>query len=173
MSNIKLLRNGASARGRNPGAFPSPAPAPRSPLGPDWWTAGWDDAVRSLDERCQALVKHLRRDYGRVRDFSDPLGTVFSDFPLEEQLPLALWQAILRIPDDLAGNGIVLRKVKDGDGYAVRVCDPHGATIGMLEPGELTDIDHWLSRCANWMLANLGATPESITRLLDREVPTK
>jgi hypothetical protein len=126
-----------------------------------------------MDERCEALIKHLRRDYGRVRDFSDPLGTVFSDFPLEEQLPLSLWQAILRIPDDLAHDGIVLRKVKDGDDYAVRVCDPRGATIGILEPAEMLDIDHWLSRCANWLLASLGATPERITRLLDRELSTK
>jgi hypothetical protein len=169
--NIKLLRHGVSTRTTNPGASPAPTPIPQ--LGPEWWTADWDNAVGPLDARVEVLLERLRRNYKRVRNFSDPLGTVFSDFLLEEELPIPLWQAILRVPDQFARGGIVLRKLKVDDGFEVRVCDPEGQTIGMVEPDQLFALDWWLERCAYWLLAHLRTTPERIRELLERELPTR
>jgi hypothetical protein len=168
--NIKLLRHGASTWTTNPGASPAPTPIPQ--LGSEWWTADWDSAVGPLDTRVEVLLEQLRRDYKRVRDFSDPRGTVFSNF-LEEQLPIPLWQAILHIPDQFAGGGIVLRKVKTDAGFEVRVCDPAGQTIGMVEVDQLFALDWWLERCAYWLLAHLRTTPERIRELLERELPSR
>jgi len=169
--NIKLLRHGASTWATNPGASPAPTPIPQ--LGPEWWTADWDNAVGPLDTRVEVLLERLRRNYKRVRNFSDPLGTVFSDFPLEEQLPIPLWQAILRIPDGLCHDGIVLRKLKGNDGFEVRVCDPEGQTIGMVELDQLFALDWWLERACYFLLAHFKATPTAIRELLERELPTR
>ena len=170
MNHIKLLRNGASARAHNPGALPIPHPIPQ--LGREWWTADWDNAVGPLDARVEVVLKQLHRDYKRVRDFSDPRGTVFSNF-LEEQLPIPLWQAILRIPDGLCHDGIVLRKLKGNDGFEVRVCDPEGQTIGMVELDQLFALDWWLERACYFLLAHFKATPTAIRELLERELPTR
>jgi hypothetical protein len=167
--NIKLLRNGASAQVHNPGASPVPRLVPQ--LGPEWWTTGWREATEPLDDRCEQVLGEIRRAWGRVRDFSDPLGTAFYTISPGERLPVELLAGILRISDEFSRTEVVLRKVKSCDSYEVHVCDSHGETIGILEPSELLDLDHWLTWCAHWILAHLRATPESITLLLGRELP--
>jgi len=171
MSNIRLLRHGASTRVHGPGASPTPAPIPR--LGREWWTSGWQQATEPLDDRCEQLHGEIRRAWGRVRDFSNPLGTVFYGLTLGERLPAPLVQGILGIPDLFAQGEIVLRKVKDGESYFVRVCDPAGETVGMVEVEDLLRLDHYLEQAAHWLLAHFKATPERITELLERELPTR
>jgi len=172
MNHIKLLRNGASARGHNPGALPSPHTPPIPVLAPEWWTAGWEQSTTPLDERCEELLRQIKRSWSRVRDFSDPLGTVFAELDLGQQLPVALWQAVLRIPDEFAHGVIVLRKVKSGDAFLLRVCDTHGETVGMVEPAtELLDLDWWLERSAHWLFACHRVSPEMIAATLERYLP--
>jgi len=172
MNAIKLLRNAASARAHNPGASLPPAPRPPQPgLEPEWWTAGWSDATAPLDERCEQIFGDLKLAYERVRDYSDPLGTPFFEFDLGELLPTALWQGILRIPDEFAHGVIVLRKVKAGDAYSIRVCDPQGGIVGMVEPCELLNLDHWLETCAHWLLASNRVNAEMIRATLKKHLP--
>jgi len=171
MSHIKLLRNGNGVRGYTSGALPSPPTPPIPVLGPEWWTAGWEESTTPLDERCEELVKQIKRSWNRVRDFSDPLGTVFAELDLGQQLPFALWQGILRIPDEFARGVIVLRKVSSGGAYLLRVCDPHGETVGMVEPTELLDLDWWLERSAHWLFACHRVSPEMIRATLERYLP--
>ena len=172
MNNIKLLRHGTSTRAYNPGAPLSPPPAPVPPLGPEWFTQGWAESTAPLDERCEELLRQIKRSWSRVRDFSDPLGTVFMELDLGQRLPVALWQAVLRIPDEFAHGRIVLRKVKSGDAFLLRVCDTHGETVGMVEPAtELLDLDWWLERCAHWLFACHRVSPEMIRATLERHLP--
>ena len=168
MNHIRLLRNGVSARGHTSGALPIPRPVPA--LGPEWWTTGWREATEPLDERCEQIFGEIRRAWGRVRDFSDPLGTAFYTIRPGKRLPVELVAGILRIPDEFVHGDVVLRKVKADDGHRVRVCDPDGGVIGIVEPGELLDLDRWLTWSAHWLLAHFRATPERITELLEREL---
>ena len=171
MNHIKLLRNGAGVRGHTSGALLSPPTPPIPVLGPEWWTAGWAESTTPLDERCEKLLRQIKRSWSRVRDYSDPLGTVFAELNLAERLPVTLWQAVLRIPDEFAHGVIVLRKVRSGDAFLLRVCDPDGETVGMAEPTELLDLDWWLERSAHWLFACHRVSPEMIRATLERYLP--
>lgn len=170
MNGIRLIRKSTGGWGHAPGASASPV-APTSPLGPEWFAAGWGESTEPLDERCAALVKHLKGDWSRAKDYSDPLGTVFAELDVGQQLPTALWQAVLRIPDEFAHGVIVLRKVRSGDAFLLRVCDPDGETVGMAEPTELLDLDWWLERSAHWLFACHRVSPEMIRATLERYLP--
>ena len=55
----------------------------------------------------------------------------------------------------------------------VRVCASDRALIGVIRDPEedLLRTDAWLEKAAHWVLAVMGATPETIRRILERELP--
>jgi hypothetical protein len=163
---VRLIRNFGGARVSSPGIPLSPPGVP--PLGPDWWTGPWTQETRVLDERVELLYQDLKRGYKRVKQTDAPLGTEFFRLNLGERIPTSLWQAILSLPDEFAHGDIVLRKLPDG---SVRVCDPAGETVGMLDAKEMLRPDYYYEWSAYWILAATGATPLRIRETLKRHLP--
>lgn len=171
MSHIKLLRRGG--RGHSSVAPLCPAPRPQPELGSEWWTRPWSETTKPLDDRCEEVLSGISRSFARVKDSDDPLGTPFFDLTLGERLPVALLQAVLRIPDEFAVDGarIVLRRPPDGSGSTIRVCDPAGRPVGMADESVLLNLDWWLERAAHWLFASNRVSPEMIREMLEQHLP--
>lgn len=175
MASIRLIRKLSGAKGNRPGALgvANTAPIQARPLGTEWWTRGWGQSTRAIDEPCEAFVDRLRHDFLAVEEGTDPMGQPFARLKLGEELPLELQQAALGIPDEFAttGTSVVLRKAPGASGPEVRVCDPEGEVIGIVEKDNLLRVEFWLEWAAYWLFACLGIGPDDLKRTLETRLP--
>lgn len=175
MSNIRLIRKLSSATGNRPGALgvANTVAIQARPLGAEWWTRGWAQSTRAIDERCEVLVGRLRHDFDAIDEGEDPKGQPFARLKLGDELPLELQQAALSIPDEFAaiGASVVLHKAPGPRGPGVRVCDSDGDVVGIVEAGNLLRVEFWLEWAAYWIFAHLGSSPDELKRIVAERLP--